>query len=71
MTIRVYYAGLLHSEPDIATNFMADLPDGAYVRSSGQPSSVVNWYRCQHASTNPIPINEVPAELRMLDLLLS
>ena len=71
----VFYAGMLHSEHNnMKPDVRLDLPDGCYIflnrKYAGNPSAFAlqGWYR---KDFTPVLLEDVPKELRMLQLLLT
>ena len=74
--IFVFYAGMLHSEWYVfprLTDLGTEVYNGSFVliHSQWQPKAIfeeVGWYR---ADKTPYPEKDVPAELKLLALLLT
>ena len=72
----VFYAGMLYSQVnEIKSGFTIDLPDGVYIYfdRSQNPKKPTQfgyngWYR---KDLTPVLLEDVPKELRMLQLLLN
>lgn len=76
MKVRVFYAGLLHSEHEVFLPFpygtlrADEIPDGAYIYFE---QLVPVWIECHWLRSDfaPVLLEDVPKELLMLTLLLS
>ena len=70
--ITIFYAGLIYDEFDDWSSVRPhDLPDGAYILSVHGETKMPFWYIVRHAGANAISLEEVPKELRTLQLLLT
>jgi len=73
--VTVFYAGMVHSEhSNIKPKVRLDLPEGCYIflnskyRDAPQVFASDGWYR---KDLTPVLLEDVPKELRVLQLILS